>query len=182
MPHKSSLAARRYMQKYYLKYRDRIKARVKARYERKRDEITAANRERYAANPQIFIRKMAAYRRKVGSAKVLGWHRKANKKYRHGLKEEAHRAYGNKCQCCGETIPEFLTLDHVKNDGKEHREALGHSGRGHGFYLWLKRQGYPKEIVQLLCMNCNWAKGVFGKCPHKLQRGTKWLTIKLASH
>ena len=29
--------------------------------------------------------------------------------------------YGRACSCCGETEPAFLTIDHVNNDGAEHR-------------------------------------------------------------
>ena len=36
-------------------------------------------------------------------------------------------------------------------------------------YRWLKKHGFPKEGFQLLCYNCNCAKGFFGKCPHKKQ-------------
>jgi hypothetical protein len=37
-------------------------------------------------------------------------------------------AYGGKCVCCGEAEEAFLTLDHVNNDGKQHRAELGCSG------------------------------------------------------
>jgi hypothetical protein len=33
-----------------------------------------------------------------------------------------------RCACCGESRFEFLTLDHVNNDGKHHRRQCG-SGR-----------------------------------------------------
>jgi hypothetical protein len=28
-------------------------------------------------------------------------------------------------------------------------------------------RGYPKDNFQLLCMNCNFAKGHRGECPHQ---------------
>src|SRR5881396_3810055 len=40
------------------------------------------------------------------------------------LRAEGIGAYGGKCACCGETTFEFLTIDHVRNDGKQHRRAL----------------------------------------------------------
>lgn len=73
-------------------------------------------------------------------------------------------AYGGRCQCCGETTEEFLTIDHVYNDGAAHRKNIG--GGGSSTYIWLKRNGFPKDRFQLLCMNCNWGKARYGQCPH----------------
>jgi len=33
-------------------------------------------------------------------------------------------------------------------------------------YSWLKKNNFPKGF-QVLCMNCNFAKGKLGKCPHQ---------------
>ena len=78
---------------------------------------------------------------------------------------EALEAYGNCCNCCGEDKEVFLAIDHVANDGAEHRkkETAGHGGCN--LYLWLRRNGYP-EGFQVLCHNCNWAKA-HGGCPHQ---------------
>lgn len=70
--------------------------------------------------------------------------------------------YGGKCACCGETEDEFLTIDHKDNDGAEHRKSVD----GARLYRWLMKQGYPTNF-QILCMNCNWAKGRYGCCPHQ---------------
>ena len=70
--------------------------------------------------------------------------------------------YGNKCVCCGEAERLFLELDHVNNDGAEHRRGVGTNLMG-----WIIRNNFPNTI-QLLCKNCNWGKHVNGgKCPHK---------------
>lgn len=69
-----------------------------------------------------------------------------------------------KCACCGETHIESLTIDHINNDGAQHRK-ITECGSGTTLYLWLKKNGYPGEF-QVLCMNCNWAKGRLGYCPH----------------
>jgi hypothetical protein len=34
------------------------------------------------------------------------------------------------------------------------------------FYSWLRRNNYP-EGYQVLCFNCNIAKGLYGVCPHQ---------------
>jgi len=68
--------------------------------------------------------------------------------------------YGGRCVCCGENTFEFLTIDHINNDGAEHRKKVKNVA------AWLKRKGYPKDNFQLLCMNCNFAKAKYGQCPH----------------
>lgn len=73
--------------------------------------------------------------------------------------------YGNMCACCGETHDEFLTIDHMDNDGSKHREEVD----GARLYRWLMKNNYPKNF-QILCYNCNIAKGRYGKCPHCLDR------------
>jgi hypothetical protein len=61
---------------------------------------------------------------------------------------------------------EFLTIDHVNNDGREHRLRTPSQGAGDGLISFLKRSGYP-DGFQVLCFNCNWAKGRYGGvCPH----------------
>jgi hypothetical protein len=75
-------------------------------------------------------------------------------------------AYGGKCECCGDTHHQFLTIDHIKGGGAKHVKSLN-IGRGHAFYCWLERQGYPKDDFRLLCWNCNAAEGILGGCPHR---------------
>ncbi len=83
------------------------------------------------------------------------------------LKLAALGAYGGAiCKCCGERHLEFLTIDHLNNDGAEHRRQLG--TKGTKFYEWLRNNGYPPGF-QVLCLNCNFAKG-HGGCPHERER------------
>jgi hypothetical protein len=67
-----------------------------------------------------------------------------------------------KCKCCGEKISEFLEVDHINNDGSNERKLYGSA-----MYLEIIKQGFPKDKYQLLCRNCNHAKHIYGKCPHK---------------
>lgn len=83
------------------------------------------------------------------------------------LRDEVFAAYGGyRCNCCGESEPRFLQIDHVNNDGAKHRRQMG--GGGNHLYLWLKRNKYP-EGFQVLCANCNYAKR-FGPCPHQVAK------------
>jgi hypothetical protein len=76
-----------------------------------------------------------------------------------------------KCACCGETILDFLTIDHINLDGAKHRREISSKSEraaGQKTYVWLEKNGYP-EGFQVLCYNCNC--GSFkhkGICPHKL--------------
>lgn len=81
------------------------------------------------------------------------------------IKEIVLDRYGKACVCCGETEKVFLTIDHIHNNGAEHRRELSNKG-GYAFYLWLIRQDLP-EGYQTLCFNCNAAKYILGKCPHR---------------
>ncbi len=69
--------------------------------------------------------------------------------------------YGGCCVCCGEKEPKFLTIDHINNDGGYQRKTR--TGMHH--YDWIIKTNYPKDL-QVLCYNCNCAKGFFGRCPH----------------
>jgi hypothetical protein len=87
------------------------------------------------------------------------------------LRIEFLREYGNECACCGEFLPEFLSVDHINNDGEKHRQTLSpndyRGGNGRDVIRDLKRRGWPKEDYQILCYNCNFAKGWYGECPHE---------------
>ena len=67
------------------------------------------------------------------------------------------------CACCGEATFEFLTIDHVNNDGAEHRrDGVGSTS----LMCWLKRNNWP-DGFQVLCWNCNDGKERNGgTCPH----------------
>lgn len=79
------------------------------------------------------------------------------------LRRSVLLAYGGVCVCCGESEPDFLALDHIANDGKQHRAEVGN---GMMLYYWARRNAYPK-ILQLLCHNCHYAKHHCAVCPCK---------------
>ncbi len=92
---------------------------------------------------------------------------KQSKARRDKYRAEMIEAYGGQCVCCGESEPAFLTVDHIHNDGAEHRKRKRGAGSGFSLAIELKKQGWPKDRYQLLCMNCNMAKGNLGVCPHQ---------------
>lgn len=95
-------------------------------------------------------------------------HLDLGKLYRKNLKNEVFAQYnGYICTCCGETIEEFLAIDHINGGGTKHRAEVGSGGTN--FYRWLKKNNYPKGY-QVLCANCNWGRKICGECPHKLRK------------
>lgn len=88
--------------------------------------------------------------------------------YRQNLRAEALVAYGGEyaaCACCEEWRWQFLEIDHMNNDGAQHRKELKDSSTA--VLRWLRRQGYPPGY-QVLCRNCNHARYVHGTCPHQI--------------
>ena len=116
----------------------------------------------HETNRERMILKMRSYRQRnleklrLQSREYYRWARPKRK-------AEVLAAYGNKCACCGESAPVFLTIDHINNEGAAERKATRTTGST--FYAWLQRRGYPPGY-QVLCWNCNWAKS-HGGCPHK---------------
>ncbi len=89
--------------------------------------------------------------------------RKWGKVVRDQQRAKVYAAYGNKCQCCEETEPLFLTIDHVNNDG--HLERKAHSQGG--LYSRIIQENFP-DRYQILCWNCNAGKKRNnGVCPHQ---------------
>ena len=135
------------------------------------DALKAIRSREYAKNKHRYIASATAWAKENREKRKT-----SSKTWRWKLRIEMIAAYGGKCACCSETIPEFLTIDHINNDGYQRRVEGEQSGAA--LYRWLKNQGYPKDNYQLLCMNCNFAKGHFGECPHHKQRDAEDLTLK----
>lgn len=72
-----------------------------------------------------------------------------------------------KCRHCGKDNIDILTLDHINNNGNEHRKQLfnKHIG-GYNFYQWVKKNNFPPDY-QVLCHNCNFIKFVNNAQPKK---------------
>lgn len=74
-------------------------------------------------------------------------------------------AYGNRCECCGETEPEFLALDHRFGGGAEHRRCRP----GTSVLRDVIREGFPPKY-RILCHNCNMATRLGTQCPHERKK------------
>lgn len=69
--------------------------------------------------------------------------------------------YGGSCYCCGESSIDFLTLDHINNDGPKDRDWR----KRHRGYIWVVKKGYPGDL-RVACYNCNMGRR-HGICPHQ---------------
>lgn len=90
------------------------------------------------------------------------------KLWRERLKRETINAYGGECFCCKESNIKFLTIDHINNDGAEHKRRLGKGQQGGAtVHSDLRRRGYPNGY-QVACFNCNAGRHYNGGiCPHQ---------------
>lgn len=71
------------------------------------------------------------------------------------------------CACCGLRDLDFLTIDHINNDGATERKKNGETRGGRILYKRLIKNNFESMgKYQLLCFNCNCAKGFYGCCPH----------------
>ena len=78
------------------------------------------------------------------------------------------------CECCHETLFEFLTLHHVYGQGMKERKR---DPRQRVIYAYTLNENFPKGF-RVLCVNCNFSLGMYGYCPHKNEEGGKPRTIK----
>ena len=100
-----------------------------------------------------------------GSGKKLRnkCHTCESEKWRAQVKLDVFSHFGVKCACCGEQNILFLTLDHVNGVLSGYRNGKNKEQ----IYRDVIKDNYDPTKYQLLCMNCNFAKGQFGECPHK---------------
>ncbi len=145
MPYKNSDDKIRRDKRYYRTNAEHIKSREKENYHANKPEIRARRLELSSRHKE----KNASRERKRYIA----------------LRREVINAYGNQCSCCGEKEYLFLEIDHVNNDGAEHRKIIGSSAKA--LLMWIKKNKFPTSM-QILCANCNQGKKRNGDiCPHK---------------
>lgn len=153
-----------------------------------REKHRAANKDYYRRNKaKIWARKKKQVQKRAEEArkyylkhkeqpefikKRRAWRREWDKKQRHA----AIMAYGGyRCVCpgCDATESEFLSIDHIKGGGHQHRREIG---IGANFFVWLRKNNYPPGY-RVLCHNCNQARGFYGYCPHERAAAEKTLAV-----
>ena len=102
------------------------------------------NAKRLASNRA----RCARYRQKHRQKRLL-----ANRKCKLACKLEVLSHYSSglaQCCLCDEARLGALHVDHINNDGRDHRRD-----RVHSLYYWLKKHNFPPGF-RILCSNCNW--------------------------
>lgn len=152
---------KQYLKNYFAKEENKVKH-------------NEATRKYHSQNPDILKKwreenkdKIKEYRLKYKEKNILSETIRKNsysKEYYKKMRITCLNHYGKgnpKCECCGESEFMFLALDHIEGKGNKHRKEI----KGN-MCQWAKKNNYP-PIFQILCHNCNSAKGYYGICPHK---------------
>lgn len=144
-------------------------------YSQNKEEVKARNRINGKANnwysesrdpEKRRITKQKSYENKKVADPLF--FSKRNKLFREKVKREVIALMGDKCVCCGEKEIDFLTIDHINNDGAAHRKNLLSEGLS-SQKIWTEIRRTGKFIgFQLMCSNCNLSKHIGnGVCIHK---------------
>lgn len=145
------------MKEGYIKYKEKNKDKINEymkKYRKENKEKFKEGYKKYINNPINRDKLNEGYRIKYkGKQRLEAWK----------LKFQVFEHYGGKCSCCGESHFEFLSIDHINNNGNEHRKDIKKYGTH--FYKWIIDNNYPNDL-QVLCFNCNLSKGFYGYCSH----------------
>ena len=173
----------------YIRNRKKVNERAAKRYEEEKDEINAKLKEDRKKNPKKWFEIRKKYRERNPKHvkdlrnKNYAKHKEKNRPRVNKAALERQRKrklfvytkYSNgipECTCCGITGLEFLTIDHIipkrkmENDPKMIKIGFKSTRKAGALNQWLVTNNFPKGF-QILCWNCNFAKGILGKCPHK---------------
>lgn len=135
----------------------------RANYHKKRDHIVKLHRVTQAAYRE-------RNRDRIRKNSIAFYYRHKNeiseqtKKHRDSERMTVLQHYGMRCACCGESAYEFLAIDHIYGGGNKHRKSIKGQG-SNSLSGWIIKHNFPGGF-QILCHNCNMAKGIYGYCPH----------------
>lgn len=124
-------------------------------FRRNKEKLSARKKKYYQDNKEYFKQKSLEHYEKNKEKKRIKWQQ---------LRKQVISHYGEICACCGESRIEFLAIDHINNNGADHRKSITTS-----IYRWLEKNNYP-DGFQILCHNCNLSKAFYGYCPHQMER------------
>jgi len=155
---------------------------TKEYYENNKEKVDQKAKERYWENPHVFRKRSRKYREE-NKEEIIAKDRIYKQENKETLRRKQHEKYwitikyegkekqeilfskllsilGDSCVKCGIRDRDVLTVDHIKNNGKQERKILG-KGRSH-LMAHLEKLDWPedyiKENYQILCWNHNCAK------------------------
>lgn len=145
-----------YHRQYYLKNKERMRAQHERYKQEHLDELHQYQKE-YRERPESKVLNSKRHREwYLRNAKKIALR---NRRREDAIRELVFGHYGNgvvACVGCGESRIDCLSLDHINDDGAQHRRGSGKTG-GIAFYWLLKTQGLPLGL-QTMCMNCQMVK------------------------
>jgi len=139
-----------YSKKYREIHKEELSQRAKKYYSANREKIKQQVKNRYEKNKEYMRKRANEY----------------NRKKRREMREICINHYGGRCECCGENIYEFLTIDHINGGGNQHVKEIKKEMNTNSIYAWLIKHNFP-EGFRVLCYNCNCCLGHYGYCAHK---------------
>jgi hypothetical protein len=131
--------------------------------------------ERYEAaksDPNFLIRRRALNKKYYEKSKELLLVKNAahQRRLRDELKFKVMNHYSNndpKCANCGIDVISVLCIDHIKDNGAEHKRSLGKTNTKQidpkAMYKDIIKRNFPPEF-QVLCFNCNYHKEFIRRC------------------
>ena len=127
----------------------------------KKEKMKIANKKWYYSKGRKYHSKYyAEHRDEILARNKLPANCRKHKETNAGIRLEVIAHYGGRCKCCGEMRSYFLGLDHINGGGHMHKREIKHQW----IYRWAQVNNYP-DFLQVLCYNCNMAKGMYGRCP-----------------
>lgn len=125
-------------------------------YQKNRERILAKRRLYVVQNREAVSDYNKTYYEEVVKQDLPKLHAQASSS-RAKLKKTVFGKLGGSCPC-GEQEHDFLVVDHVNDDGAEHRRLLRASGLSSASIYREIRDGKETRKYQLLCWNCNFKK------------------------
>jgi hypothetical protein len=173
MPYKDPENKRLYNKLYRAKNRERLLKNNRELWKQNKEKYGASHDNWYYKNREkVLLKRRENYIRSASDPNFRKTVNAQRKELRDKYRALAIDHYGGKCVCCGESTKEFLSFDHVAGGGSKDRKG---DLRGRSMGIWLAKKGFPEKF-QLLCHNCNLARGFYGYCPHQrkgVRKGVK---------
>jgi hypothetical protein len=138
----------KHRQEYYTDNREVILANKCSYYRDHVGELARRKSEYWQSNKDEIKKRTSEWRGRNKELLAL-----RAKQYRDAILKSAIAVLGGKCAVCGEVEPEFLTVDHINNDGASERRLGAVSWKR----LILDGTADPSRY-QVLCHNCNLGK------------------------
>jgi hypothetical protein len=144
-----------YQKKYYKDNLEYYTEYNRNRYWNDRDGDLARSHEYYKENKESILEYQAKYYQE-NKEYLIDYQRK----YVNELRNKLYQILGPRCVVCGIDDLQFLTVDHINDDGGRDREERGGLP---GLLRYLRgidwNEKYIRENLQILCYNHNCGKG-----------------------